>query len=93
MVTNESGQVAIKWAIERRIPKPIHMDGTNRTYVCVPQHNVFLFWAESEDVERLLNHREKSCNCGGGIKVNAFMLASQLDVNLWTTGNREGVTR
>ena len=93
MVTNESGQVAIKWAIERRIPRPIKIDGTDRTYICVSQHHVSLFWAIPEDVDRLLAHREKSCNCGGGIKTNAFVLASQLDVNLWTTGNREGVAR
>lgn len=91
MIVNDEGKVAIKWAIQRREPKPIKIDGTDKYYLFVPRLNIFMAWVESDHIARLLSHKEKTCNCNNGSYQNAFVYASLLDVNLWTFGNRYGI--
>ena len=89
-ITNESGQVAVKWIMRRELTHPVKIDGTNTAYTFVPKMNVWMAWVKPEHVDRLLAHKEKSCNCNNGTYRNAFMLANRLDVNLWVYGNRDG---
>ena len=91
-ITNDAGQIALKWAIRLRpSPKIIKLDGLGVTYSVTSKHNIHMLWVEPAHLQTLLNLRMKSCACNNGTMVNAFRLASQLDVNLWTAGNREGI--
>lgn len=87
-ITNEAGQVALKWALERRTARTIRIDGTNRFYVPVYAHHVALIWVDEQDVDRLMSYRDKVCACKGGTYANAFALANQIDVNLHKCGSR-----
>ncbi len=89
MVKNTSGEIAIKWTINTN-GKTIKIDGTGRYYVFQPKFNVVMAWILSEDVDRLLAVKQKTCNCNNGTFKNAFEYANLLDVNLWQTGDRHG---
>lgn len=91
MIVNTEGKVAVKWAIERRPPKAVKIDGKDRYYIFVPKLNIFMAWVENEDVQRLLSIKEKSCNCNNGSYLPAFVCASLVDVNLWTFGEKYGI--
>jgi len=54
-------------------------------YTFTPQHNVSLTWAKEEDVPVLLGMKAKVC-CGK-TKPLCF-IASETNVNIWTTGDR-----
>lgn len=93
VITNEQGQVAVKWAISRKpIHKSVVIEKSGRKYDFTYNLNIALAWVHPDDVPSLLSWKEKNCNCGGGkgTFVNAFALANQLDVNLHDYGNREG---
>lgn len=91
-IRNAEGRVGMKWAIPHRLAPPhIAMQGTDRVYTPEYKWNIAMIWVEEEDVERLLSHKEKTCNCKNGTYRQAFVIASALDVNLWRTGNREGI--
>ena len=91
MIKNKQGQIALKWAIQKRAPKAVQIDGADKYYIFVPKLNIFMAWVEPEHVERLLKHKEKTCNCNNGTYQNAFTYANLLDVNLWMSGTRYGV--
>jgi hypothetical protein len=94
MIKNTENEVALKWAIpHRQAPPYIKIDGTDRAYSPAYQWNIAMIWVDEQDVDRLLKHREKICNCNNGTYRFAFAEASQLDVNLWKTGNREGISQ
>lgn len=86
-LTNEAGQVALKWVLNRPA-KPIQMQGTSRYYVFAYAHHVPMIWVEPQDVEVILGIREKSCNCNNGTYQQAIVLANEIDVNLHKCGNR-----
>lgn len=88
MVVHDNGKIAIKWAIQRRMPKTVKIDGTDKYYVFTPRLNIFMEWIEPEYIGRLLSHKEKSCNCNNGTYQNAFEYASLMDVNLYEFGDR-----
>jgi len=90
MVRHNDGKIALKWAIQKRAPKAIKIDGEDKYYIFVPKLNIFMAWVEPNHVDRLLAHKEKTCNCNNGTYQLAFVQASLLDVNLWETGNRYG---
>lgn len=77
----------MKWVLHR-MPKPVAMDGTDKVYIFSPQRNIFLAWVEESDVQKLLNHKMKTCNCNNGTYNHAFALASRLDVGIWEVGDR-----
>lgn len=86
-ITNEAGQVAMKW----NLPRPaqtLKIDGTDRYYVFTYAHNVAMIWADPQDVGRLMSIEMKRCNCNGGTYNKAVVLANQIDVNLHRCGNR-----
>lgn len=56
-------------------------------YTFVPKHNVSLAWVKEEHVNQLLSVQTKAC-CGK--QQRRFFLASQVNVNIWETGNRYG---
>lgn len=91
MISNQKGQVALKWTIIQRNPPLVVIDGTDRTYAFTPKSNVFMAWVESVDVDRLLKQKAKVCNCNNGTHRLAFDYASRLDVMLWETNSRDGV--
>ena len=91
MITNEQGQVLLQWSLgERKTPKHVVIDGTDRVYIPTYNHHVCAMWVEPQDVSRLLNYEVKSCNCASGVKVKAFEHPSEINANLWRYGNRYG---
>ena len=89
-ITNEAGQVAIKWAIERRNPQTLKIDGTEIYYVPESRFHVAMIWIDPQYLDRALKTKAKSCACAGGTYVNGYVLANQIDVNLWLYGDRHG---
>lgn len=86
-----SGKVAMKWAIQRRQPIPIKIDGTNKIYDFSPKNcNIFMAWVDESDVNTLLRAKAKVCNCNNGTYAQAAWIATLLDVLLWDTGSRDG---
>lgn len=89
-ILNEQGYVAMKWIFNRPAP-PVKIADDDTVYNFDAKMNIRMAWVKPEHVERLLAIRDKVCNCNNGTYRNPFMLANQLDVNLWVYGNREGV--
>lgn len=89
MVQRSDGAIALQWVINTN-GKTVRISGTDTYYVFVPKMNVVMAWVLPEHVPQLMRHREKTCNCNGGTFKNAFSLASLINVNLWSFGNREG---
>lgn len=89
MVKREDGKVAVKWVINPN-GKTVQMQGTSIFYVFTPRNHVVMEWIDPNHVAGLLAVREKTCNCSGGIKKQAFEYANLIDVNVWTFNNRNG---
>lgn len=86
VVRPEDGFVALQHRTTN--PATVKMDANGHTYNFVPQHNVSIAFVSPEDVDALLKVKAKIC-CG---KVaNKFYLATQINVNLWSTGDRHGI--
>ena len=85
MIKNSDGLVAIQHYSSNPKTVEIHRDKT--MYVFVPRLNVSMAWVKEEHVSDLLSFRGKVC-CGK--KGQMFYLASLINVNLWTTGDRHG---
>ena len=83
MVTREDGFVALEHLNTN--PRTVKVNGT--AYSFAPQHNVSLTWADPKDVPALLTTRVSIC-CGK-TKPLCFY-ASEINVNLWRTGNKYG---
>ena len=83
-VTNADGWVALQHYNSN--PRTVQIDDVY--YVFTPQHNVSLAYVRPEHVDRILAVLTKSCNCNGGRKRAEFLVASQVNVNVWTTGDR-----
>lgn len=90
MITNQDGQIALKWTIIQRSPPLVKIDGTSRVYVFSPKMNIFMAWVLPEDASKLLTTKHKVCNCNNGTYKIAFGYAHYLDVLLWETGSRDG---
>lgn len=86
MIKNQSGLVAVRWVLNRMPPRDVKV-GKN-VYGLGSQRNIHLAWVGQSDVESILNHKEKTCNCNNGTKRNAFALASRLDVGIYEMGDR-----
>lgn len=70
-------------------PATVRIESNGHEYTFVPQYNVSLAFVAPEDVEPLLHVLARIC-CG---KMDyKFTYASQINVNLWSTGNRYGQT-
>jgi len=89
MIKRSDGTVAVKWVINPN-GKTVQIGGTKIFYVFRPQNHVVMSWVQPEHVDGLLNVREKTCNCAGGIKKQAFELANLIDVNVFIFNNRNG---
>jgi hypothetical protein len=88
-VLDERGWVALEHRNSN--PRTVHITKNGqvvRAYTFTPQHNVSLIFAHPEDVDFLLRQQVKIC-CGK--MSNLCHVATQLNVNLWKSGNREGV--
>lgn len=85
MITNSDGFVALQHYNSNPRTVKIQADGT--LYSFVPRHSVSLAWIDPKHVDSLLAQKAKLC-CGKN--QNLFFPASQINVNIWTTGTREG---
>lgn len=88
-IVRDDGKIALKWVINPN-GKTVQMSGTKIFYVFKPQNHVVLDWVDPIHVPGLLAVQEKTCNCGGGKKKQAFELANLIDVNVWMFNNRHG---
>jgi hypothetical protein len=87
-IRNASGQIALKWALERRMPRNIMIDSSQKVYIFTCKTNVCLIWADEEDVPGLIGLRDKICNCNNGTYGYVVVYATQMDVCLFETGER-----
>lgn len=87
VITNEAGQVALKWNLNRPA-QTLRIDGTDRYYVFTYAHHVAMIWADPADAEKILAIRMKTCNCNNGTYNFAVVPANQIDVNLHKCGDR-----
>jgi hypothetical protein len=78
MVTNEAGDVAIRYyqTTGRYVQLPNHHE-----YVFVSKRNICLAWVKPEDVDKVL---EITKTCCGGNRNKVFFPATQQQVNIWT---------
>ena len=96
-ITDSSGNVFMKWALEHRNLDPMQKNtvkkliGNSSVDKFNYNWNIAGGWVTPEEAEKLLTVKLKVCNCNNGTFKNAFIFGSLLDKNLHTTGNREGV--
>lgn len=84
----KDGMVALQhWnANQQRVQ--IKRDGAIASdYTFVAKNNVCMAWVKEEDVAWILSQKTKLCCGKSGAK---FHFASQINVNLWETGDRHG---
>jgi hypothetical protein len=85
MVKNSDGKIAVQH--RKTNPTAIQIQNTDRQYYFSPLHNVCLAWVEEQDLEKILAIMEKSCDCNGGARTNKFFVASEINVNIYETGD------
>ena len=88
-MVKRDGQVALQQNSANNIPRQVEVDGV--TYTPALRYNVILVWVLEEHAEKIINspkNKEKSCNCNGGTFRPQFFYASQINVNIFETGNR-----
>ena len=89
MVVNTEGKIAIKWAIQQRMPKAVRIDETGEYFVFTSRQNVSMDWVNPEYVAKILSIKETAgCKCNKGNLQPAYTYASLIDVNLWTYNDR-----
>jgi len=79
MVTNEQGQVGLKYY--QTIPHVISI--RDREYAFVVKFNICFCWINFEDVSIVLETRRKK-KCCGGTKPREYFYANESDVRIWT---------
>jgi hypothetical protein len=85
IVRPSDGYVALQHRTSN--PASVKIESNGHTYDFIPQHNVSLAWVDPQDVGPLLLVRARIC-CG---KTDyKFRYATQINVNLWQTGDRHG---
>lgn len=85
-VTRADGFIALQHRNSN--PATVQMEADDTLYSFEPRFNVSLAWVDPKHLDTLLKVKAKTC-CGK--QDYKFIPASQINVNLWTTGNREGV--
>jgi len=83
MVTREDGFVALQHFTTNGFAVRIEADDV--TYNFIPQHNVSMAWVHPNHVPILLKEMAQIC-CGK--QKQRFEYASEINVNIWTTGDR-----
>jgi len=79
MVTNDTGQVAIR--CREVVPHMIKIG--KKGYFFVVQRAVCLGWIDSVDVPTILQMKRRNCNCGGGAGSMSYFYADEHMVGLW----------
>lgn len=74
-------------AVSHRNTNGTSMKIGGTSYVWTPLHNVSMAWVSPEHLDIVLKEMARIC-CGKTSK--KFYLASITNVNLWTTGDRNG---
>ena len=96
-ITNENGDVFMKWALTHRNLDPMQKNIVNKLTGSTSANkfnynwNIAGGWVTPQEAETLLTVKLKICNCNNGTYRQAFIFGSPLDKNLFATGNREGV--
>ena len=96
-ITNENGDVFMKWALTHRNLDPMQKNHVAKITASDAVHKFNYNWniagayVTPQEAEMLLTVKLKICNCNNGTYRVAFAFGSLLDKNLFTTGNREGV--
>jgi hypothetical protein len=91
MVTREDGYVALKHYNSNPKTVKIQSDGTTYSFSStnpdgqIKCSHLSMSWVNPDHVQGLLSHQARIC-CGK--KSNEFLLANELDVKLWLTGER-----
>lgn len=81
MVTNEAGQVALKY--HQSVQKYIRL-GDGSEYVFGVRANISMAWVEPEHVDIILKIKRSDCSSCGNKPV--FRYANETDVRRWTNG-------
>ena len=82
MITRD-GMVAMQHYTSNRWTVEVGED----IYTFIPKNNISMAWVKEEHVNQILSVLTKSC-CNK--QQRRFHLASEINVNLWETGNRHG---
>lgn len=83
MVTDSSGLVALRHYNSNPATVRMEVDGTK--YSFVPKLSISLAWVHPDHLPALLTVKARLC-CGK--QANKFRLANEMDVSLWTVGER-----
>lgn len=78
---NEAGLIAIK----HYNSNPAIAKVSDTVYMFTPRLNVSMAWVQPEHTDKLLAEMTKAC-CNQ--QKHKFLYANELDVSLWTTGER-----
>lgn len=82
MITNDTGQVALKHYQPAQVIAQSNPSGND--YVFVPKANISLAFVRQEDIDSLL--ARKTCACGGQNRKSRFLYANEDDVRRWSNG-------
>jgi len=86
MIQNKNGLIAVQhynsngWDVEVK-----RQNAPSVFYNFRPSHNVSMTWVAKEDLDKILAIRTRAC-CGKD--TNRFHLATLINVNLWSYGER-----
>lgn len=98
-ITDPNGNVFMKWALPHRNLDPMQKNNVAKITSSDAVHkfsynwNICGAWVTPQEAETLLTVKLKICNCNNGTYKPAFVFGSELDKNLFTSGNREGVVK
>lgn len=87
MVTNENGKVAIRYYQSENKFVKIGESAEHQYLFETRAAGISLAWVNASDVDAVLKIM-KGCGCSGGSQHPMFHLASEMDVKIWTTGDK-----
>ena len=87
MVVRDDGYIAVQHRNSNPTNHRVRDDDHDTYYVFQPRKNVSMAWVAPEHIDNVMAEMARIC-CGK--KSKKFLLASLINVNLWTYGTREG---
>jgi len=82
-ITNDAGQIALRYIRQQKAVVNCGPQKTQRTYIFSMRANISMAWVEAEDVPCCLAVRGGCC---GQTKPGVIRYASETDVRRWTNG-------
>ena len=83
MITNEQGQVAIKYY--QTIPHILRTGG--KEYAFVVRARLCMAWIDASQVDKVLQIKK---NCCGNNSKTVYSYANEQTINIWTNGGGSG---